>query len=199
MGEHMARPGQDDVTEDTARPLQRYRDYLQMLARLQLDVRLQAKMDASDLVQQTLLQAHAHHAQFRGTSEQEWLGWLRSILANTLAAAARRFAADARDLNRERSLESALETSSSRLDQWLAANHSSPSERVDRAEQLLRLAGALAQLPPDQRRVIELHHLQGHSVAEVAEVLERSKPAIMGLLFRGLKQLRERLREREGS
>jgi RNA polymerase sigma-70 factor (ECF subfamily) len=190
----MAPPSQQDVP----RPLQRYRDYLHLLARLQLDPRLRAKMDASDLVQQTLLQAHAHQAQFRGGSEQEWLAWLRTILANTLGRACRQFATEARDLKRERSLEVALESSAATVEGWLAANHSSPSERASQGEQLLRLAAALALLPPDQQRVVELHHLKGYTVAEVAERMQRSRPAVMGLLFRGLKQLRLHLREREG-
>jgi RNA polymerase sigma-70 factor (ECF subfamily) len=193
LGEEFVNPPPDDVP----RQLQRYRDYVRMLARLQLDPRLQGKMDASDLVQQTLLAAHAHRDQFRGSSEQEWLAWLRTILANTLAGAGRQFAAAARDLKRERSLDASLELSASRIEQWLVANHSSPSEQADRGEQLLRLAAALARLPADQQRVVELHHLQGCTVAEVAEMLQRTKPAVMGLLFRGLKQLREYLQERE--
>jgi RNA polymerase sigma-70 factor (ECF subfamily) len=190
----MVNPPQEDVPQ----PLQRYRDYLRLLARMQLDQRLQAKMDASDLVQQTLLQAHAHHDQFRGGTEQEWLAWLRAILANTLAQANRQFATGARDLKRERSLEAALESSAANVDRWLAANGSSPSEQVGHGEQLLRLAAALSQLPTDQQRVIELHHLKGCPIAEVAELMQRSKPAIMGLLFRGLKQLRRHLQEPEG-
>jgi RNA polymerase sigma-70 factor, ECF subfamily len=185
--------------DDAARQLDRYRDYLHLLARLQLDPRLQAKLDASDLVQQTLLQAHAHAAQFRGRSEQEWLAWLRAILANTLAGAARQFATEARDFHRERSLEASLEQSSSRLDHWLAANHSSPSERADRGDLLLRLAAALAQLPADQQQVVEMHHLQGRPVAEVAAQMQRSKPAVMGLLFRGLKCLRAHLQDLGGT
>ena len=186
-------------TDDAARPLQRYRDYLRLFARLQFDPRLQAKVDASDCVQQTLLQAHTHRSQFRGRSEQEWLAWLRAILANTLAGAARQFAAEARDLRREHSLEASLEQSASRLEHWLAANHSSPSERADRGEQMLRLADALAQLPADQQRVVELHHLQGCTLAEVAAAMRRSKPAVIGLLFRGLQRLRELLVESDGS
>jgi RNA polymerase sigma-70 factor, ECF subfamily len=185
--------------EDLGQPLDRYRDYLRILARTQLDPRLQAKLDASDLVQQTLLQAHARRAQYRGRSEQEWLGWLRAILANNLAGAARQFATDARDLGRERSLEAALEQSSVRLEQCLAASTSSPSEQADRAELLLRMAAALAQLPADQQQVVELHHLQGCTVAEVASKMQRSKPAVMGLLFRGLKRLRQLLKDNSGS
>jgi len=170
--------------------LERYAQYLRLLARLQLDHRLAAKLDASDVVQQTLLQAHEHRDQFRGQSEAELIGWLRTILANTLAGAARRFATEARDLGRERSLQDSLNESSVRLESLLAVEQSSPSERVMRGEELVRLAEALAQLPDDQRQVVELHHLKGLPVAEVAEILERSKPAVMGLLFRGLKKMR---------
>lgn len=60
---------------------------------------------------------------------------------------------------------------------------------------MLRLAAALAQLPRDQREVVELHHLQGLAVAEVAAAMGRSRPAVVGLLFRGLKKLRELLRD----
>lgn len=176
-------------------PLDRYADYLRLLARLQLVPRLRAKLDASDIVQQTLLQAHASRNQFRGRSEAELVGWLRTILANTLAGAARRFSAEARDLARERSLGDALAESSARLEGLLAAEQSSPSERAVRGEELLHLARALAELPEDQRQVVELHHLKGLPVAEVAQAVGRTKPAVMGLLFRGLKKLRGRLRE----
>lgn len=173
--------------------LGRYRDYLRLMARLQLDPRLGAKLDASDIVQQTLLQAHAKHEQFRGQSEAELLGWLRTILANTLTAAARHFLAGARDLGRERSVEDKLAESSARIENWLAAEQSSPSEHVMRSEDLVRLAQALSQLPIEQRQVVELHHLKGWQIAQIAEALQKTKPAVMGLLFRGLKKLRESL------
>jgi RNA polymerase sigma-70 factor (ECF subfamily) len=177
------------------RPLEGYRDYLRLLARAQLGPRLQAKMDASDVVQQTILQAHEGRAQFRGTTEAERLAWLRAILANVLAAAARRYETLARDVDRERSLEADLELSSSRLECLLAADQTSPSQGAVRCEELLRLAAALAQLPDDQRRVVELHHLQCLPVAEVATQIGRSRPAVVGLLFRGLKRLRQLLQE----
>jgi RNA polymerase sigma-70 factor (ECF subfamily) len=180
---------------DQAWDLERFRDYLRLLARLQLDRRLQAKLDASDIVQQTLLAAHEHREQFRGRTDAELAGWLRTILANTMLAAARRFGADARNLDRERPLQDSLEESSARLESWLAADQSSPSERVMRVEELVRLAAALARLSADQREVIELHHLKGCPVAAVAEATGRTRPAVMGLLFRGQKKLRELLQE----
>jgi len=171
-------------------PLERCREYLRLLARLQLDPRLHGKLDASDVVQQTLLSAHENREQFRGRTEAEFFGWLRQILANHLAGAVRRFGAGIRDVKRERSLDAGLEESAARLDVWLAADHSSPSQRAMRHEMQLRLADALGRLPDDQRQAIELHHLKGHSVAEAAAVMGRTKMAVVGLLFRGLKKLR---------
>lgn len=184
----------DGAPNTDERPLGKYRDYLRVLARLHLGSRLQAKLDESDIVQQTILHAHAHREQFRGATEPEWLGWLRAILANTLAAVVREFETAARDLGREQSLEAELERSSVRLGALLAADES-PSEGAVRGEELLRLARALGRLPEDQRRVVELHHLKGLSVAAVADEMGRTRPAVVGLLFRGLKQLRALLGE----
>ena len=92
-------------------------------------------------------------------------------------------------------MEADLEQSSARLEVWLAADQSSPSQQIMHGEQLGRLAEALALLPPDQREAVELHHLHGLSVTEVAEQMERTKPAVMGLLFRGLNRLRALLKE----
>jgi RNA polymerase sigma-70 factor (ECF subfamily) len=188
----------DRAAETNLRPLEGYRDYLRLVARLRLGPRLQAKLDASDIAQQAILQAHRSRAQFRGGTEAEWLGWLRAILANTLAAAARRFGALSRGPGRERSLEAELEGSSSRLECLLAADQSSPSDRAALGEELLRLARALTVLPEDQRRVVELHHLKGLPIAEVALEVGRTRAAVVGLLYRGLRRLRELLQEKPG-
>jgi RNA polymerase sigma-70 factor (ECF subfamily) len=180
----------------TTDQLERYRQYLSLLARLQLDARLKGKFDASDVVQQTLLQAHAHLGQFRGRGDAELAAWLRQILANTLAAARRRFSTESRDVSRERALELDLEQSAARLD-VLAAEQSTPSQHVAHAEQLVRLAEALLTLPEDQRQAVELHHLKGLTVAEVADRLGKTKESVVGLLFRGLKKLRGLLAEGE--
>lgn len=178
--------------------LEGYREYLRLLVRLQLGTFLRTKLDASDIVQQVLLQAHEGRGQFRGSTEAEWLGWLRAILANTLAMTARRFDTRSREQSRERSLEAELDLSSARLESLLVADQTSPSERVVKVEEILRLARALALLPDDQRRVVELHHLRGQTVAEVAAEMNRTRPAVVGLLFRGLKRLRELLRDQGG-
>jgi RNA polymerase sigma-70 factor (ECF subfamily) len=182
--------------EPSTRPVEDYREYLHLLARLQLDPRLRGKVDPSDVVQQTLVKAHQNREQFRGESAAEQAGWLRRILANTLIDAARKFG---RELDLQRSLEGAVHESSARLEAWLAAEQSSPSEIALRQEQLLTLARALASLPEDQRVAIELHHLRDGSVAEIAGIMGRTEAAVAGLLRRGLKKLRELLRESKES
>src|SRR5207237_7791368 len=64
--------------------LELYRNYLYLLARTQIDLHLQARANASDVVQETFLQACSHFQQFRGQSEGEFLAWLRRILVHNL-------------------------------------------------------------------------------------------------------------------
>jgi RNA polymerase sigma-70 factor (ECF subfamily) len=174
--------------ETSERRWEDYREYLHLLARLQLDARLRGKLDASDVVQQTLIKAHENREQFRGQTAGEEAAWLRRILANTLIDAARKFQ---REVNLEQQLEKAVHESSARLEAWLAADQSSPSEVAVRHEQLLGLARALASLPEEQRLVVELHHLRDASVADIAAQLGRSEASVAGLLRRGLQKLRE--------
>jgi RNA polymerase sigma-70 factor (ECF subfamily) len=177
--------------------LERFRAYLNLLARLEIAPRLRDKIDLSGVVQQTLLEAHQgllEHARTR-RSAAEVAGWLRSILSHNLADVLRKLTARKRDFRREWSLESALSQSASRVEQWLAAEQSSPSGRAIREEELFKMAEALGALPEGQRRAIELHHLQGRPLAEIAEVLGTTKSAVAGFLHRGLKALRKRLED----
>jgi RNA polymerase sigma-70 factor (ECF subfamily) len=177
--------------------VERFRDYLLLLARAQLGDRLRGKLDPSDVVQQTLLDAHRQRGQFRGSTPAEMAGWLRRMLACNLADALRALGRQKRDAARERSLEAALDESSARVEAWLAAEQSSPSEQAQRGEELLRLTEALAGLPEAQREALVLHYWQGLTLAETAARLDRTAAAVAGLLQRGLKALRASLNNPE--
>jgi RNA polymerase sigma-70 factor (ECF subfamily) len=167
-------------------PLERYREYLHLLARLRLGAGPRGPQSASDVVQQTLLKAHAHREQFGGQTEAEWRAYLRRILANNIADVGRARA-------REPAVQQGLDQSSARLEEWLAAEQSSPSQQAQHGEMLLRLAEALAQMPEDERTAVELRFLQQPPwpLAEIAKHLGRPSPkAVSGLLERGLKRLR---------
>jgi RNA polymerase sigma-70 factor (ECF subfamily) len=85
--------------------------------------------------------------------------------------------------------------SMSRLERLLPGGHSTPSRQAVRQERLLLVARALAFLPEGQRQAVELHYLEERPLAEVADLLGTTRPAVAGLLHRGLKQLRQRLAE----
>ena len=176
---------------------EQFRAYLELLARMQLNPRLQAKMGPSDVVQQTMLQAHRAWKDFCGTTERELAAWLRKILARNLAHAGRDHGRAKRDVARERSLEASLKESSVRLQAWLAADESSPSQKAERHERAVCLAEALESLPESQREAVELHYWQGWTLAQIGEHLGRSKPAVAGLLHRGVRRLKHLLQERE--
>ena len=174
--------------------LQRYADWLRLLARLQIDRGLQAKLDASDVAQQALLEACRALPQFRGTTEAELTAWLRSILAGVLGDAFRRYhGTQARDLAREVSLEAELDASSRRLGELLADTGPSPSAEAVRHEQGVLLANALSRLPEDYREVIVLRNIEGLSHEEVAARMGRAAGAVRMLWLRALSRLRREL------
>ena len=187
--------GQLQNPRDSA--LRRYRDYLLILARGQLDPQLCGKLDASDLVQQTLLEAHQQWDQCAGQSDQERAGWLRQILLNNLIDAMRYLRRGVRDIDRECSLNAAIEKSSVRLEAWLAKERSSPSEQAIEHENAVRVADALAKLPEAQREALVLQHWHGWTLAQIGTHLNRTPAAVAGLIKRGIKQLRVLLQEPE--
>ena len=176
---------------------EQFRQYLTVLARTQLAPRLRGKVDLSGVVQQTLLEAYQARDRFPQTPAAQ-AAWLRRVLANNLNDEVRKLGATRRNAARESSLEAALDDSTARLAERLVADHSSPSQRAMRQEDLCQLVQALAELPQEQRRAVELHHLQGCSLAEVAEQMGRPKGTVAVLVFRALQKLRGLLDEAKG-
>jgi RNA polymerase sigma-70 factor, ECF subfamily len=181
------------MTDPPAADLDRLRPHLEVLVRLHLDPRLCDRIDASGVVQQTLLEAWQGRAKYAGRGPDGEAAWVRRALTNNLADALRKLHAGKRDAKRERSLDAALEASSAKLEAALAADQTSPSDGAIRAERDLRLAAALAQLPDAQREALVLQHWHNWSLAEIGEHMNRTPAAVAGLIKRGLRQLREQL------
>src|SRR4029077_14959257 len=185
--EQLLRRARTGDTHVLGQLLELYRNYLELLARLQIGRRLQGKVDASDLVQETFLEAYAAFAQFRGTTEEELVSGLRHSLASNIASVGRRYlGTQRRNLRLERELADELDESSRVLDQGLVAKASSPSHQAARREQGVLLADTMRQLPEHYREVIILRQLEGLSFPQVAKRLGRTVDGTKKLWIRAL-------------
>jgi RNA polymerase sigma-70 factor, ECF subfamily len=177
--------------------LERYREFVKLVVRCHSPGQLRARMDSSDLVQETLLQAAQHMGQFQGHAEEEWRAWLGRIAEREVIHQARRHLdAAKRARSREQPLPNLAASGASglsRLDQWLACSQTSPSLAAVRQERAVLLSEALARLPEDSREVLVLRHLEGLGFAEVGERMGRSAGAVRVLWVRALKRLREEI------
>jgi RNA polymerase sigma-70 factor (ECF subfamily) len=176
--------------------LEPYRQYLKILAELHLDRRLRGKLDASDVVQQTLLRAYSAFNDLRQREPDVLAAWLRRILASTLADAVKHYERDKRDIGLERSLHANLDRSFLGLSR-LAADQTSPSRHAERMEELLKLMDALSRLPDLMREVVILKHCRGWTLEKIAEHLGKTGPAVASLLRRGLEKLRGEMKTTE--
>ena len=174
------------------------RSYLGVVAQAQIETWLRAKVDASDVVQQTMLEAHRDFERFAGKSERQWLAWLREILKHNVADFVRYYHGTAkRQARREvRWREPAASTVAPGAPEPAAAGPT-PSQEAVRMDNELRLASALAELPGDYREVIALRNFQRLPFSEVAGKMNRSRPAEQMLWMRALKRLEEALEENE--
>jgi RNA polymerase sigma-70 factor (ECF subfamily) len=180
--------------EALGRALQACRDYLLLVAQRQLDSDLHAKGGASDLVQETFLEAQRDFARFQGTTETELVAWLRQILLNNVANFTRRYRDTAkRAVDREVALVS---DDSSQAGPALPDPMLTPSSQAVEREQAESLQRALARLPDDYRQAIVLRYLEGRSFEEIGQLMARSPDAARKLWSRAMQRLRE---EWEGS
>jgi len=179
--------------------LEAHRNYLLVLARIQIGRRLQGKVDAADLVQDVYVEAYRAFERFEGEAENSFLAWLRQILAGQLAHLVRRYyGTKARDVRLEQTLEHELADSSQMLDKGLIDPRTPPAEAVSRYEQSMLLADALARLPSDYRDTIIWRQLEGASFQDVAQRMNRSLDSVQKLWVRALDRLRRELKESAG-
>jgi RNA polymerase sigma-70 factor (ECF subfamily) len=180
-------------SESLGQLLRSYFRYLNSLSRGHIDDRIKMRVSASDVVQETLLEAHRDFAQFVGTSLEEFTGWLRKILFNNLSSAIEAHVLAAkRDVRKQRSLDEKNDASQSfgQLERTLAADVSSPSSPARRGESLAQLSQAIKELPEAYRQVIELRHFEGLSFSEIALRLGRNPGATRMLWVRAVEKLR---------
>ncbi len=178
--------------------LGQYHGWLRLMARLQLDGRWDRKFDASDILQQTLLEAWKGESKFCGETSAERIAWLRTILRRVIGHEIRKYdGTQMRDPAKELSLQRSIEQSSVMLENMLAADSDTPSVVADNREQQAIIAAALESLPEDYREVIIQRNLRGLSQAEIAVKFQRSESAVRMLWLRALKDLRAEVLDRQ--
>ncbi len=180
--------GGDEGARD--RLFEKCRSYVNVVARAQVESWIQAKVDASDLVQQTLLEAHRGLPEFRSETEGEWLAWLRRILKHNATDFIRQYRGAKRAVGREVRLQGRV-NDGSQFDFDPSDPGPTPSQVFQQREREVEVAEALTQLPPDYQEVILLRNLQRLPFNEVADRMGRSRPAVQMLWMRSLKKLNE--------
>ena len=169
------------------------RSYLGFAARAQVETWLRRKVDASDLVQETMLEACRDFDRFQGRTEQEWLAWLRKILAHNAADFVRHYRGAAkRAAGREVPFRDPADSRSPGAPEP-AASQPTPSQELLLLDTELRVTAALGELPPDYQEVIVLRNLQRLPFSEVAERMDRSRPAVQMLWMRAIRKLQAAL------
>ena len=172
--------------------LTRFRPLLKIQAERKLDERLASRVDASDIVQITCLEVQRDLGKFRGVSVGEFVKWTKTILDNNVGQCVQQhIVAQKRSTNKERRLDDKKSPSAKSPIDFLPSEQSSPSHRAMWSERAAELAAAMEQLPEDQRTAVRLKHLEGYSLARLAEHFDRSEVAAAGLLKRGLQGLRK--------
>lgn len=172
------------------------RSYLGFVARSQVETWLRVKVDASDLVQETMLEAYRDFERFSGSSEQEWLAWLRRILSHNAADFVRRYRGTAkRQPRREVPIRASHGSTMDYGAPEPAAPCATPSQEFLKLDAKLRVSEALAKLPPDYQEVVVLRNLERLPFNEVAQRMERSRPAVQMLWMRAIKKLQAAMEE----
>jgi RNA polymerase sigma-70 factor (ECF subfamily) len=177
----------EGFSEALGQVLQAYRPYLMEIARREINRSLQVKGAASDLVQETFLEATRNFSHFHGVSSAQLRAWLRGILVHRLSKQRRRFCQTRkRGIDRERRLEE--------LDTSLLATGPTPSQIVSAGEELERFHQAIEQLPEDYRRVLQLRYQEGLTFEAIGPRMGRTANAARLLWLRAVERIKQSLR-----
>ena len=174
--------------------LARHRERLRRMIALRLDHRLQGRIDASDVIQETYLEAWGRLSDYLRNPTMPFFLWLRFLAGQKLVTLHRHhLGVEMRDPNREVSLfrGSLPETSSAALAAQLLGHDTRPSEAAVRAELKIRLQEALNTMDALDREVLALRHFEQLTRTEIAQVLDISEAAVSKRYIRALKKLKE--------
>jgi RNA polymerase sigma-70 factor (ECF subfamily) len=179
-----------------------YRNYLRMMVRTGMGVRLRERVELSDVVQETLVEVVRQFPQFTGRDEIALVGWLRRLVAQRLVDLARyhgraKRAAAATAVSLDAPWDGgaglAPDGSSPRLLDELSLSQTSPSEAAGRRELIVVLADALADLPEPEAEILWLYHAEGLTFKAIERRLGLGRKSIRALWARGLRRIRRRL------
>lgn len=188
----MARNGATDAVGDLLEP---YRNYMRILAASQMGRTVGKRVSPSDIVQDTMLAAHRDLNDFKGTTQAEFVAWLRAVLSRCLLRAIEHnIKAVKRDVRREVSMEtirSSLESSCTGIGDFLAHYQASPSQIVAGEEESLRVSDYVTMLSEDYQKVIALRNFGGMPFDEIAKHMNRSPQAVRLLWLRAINRLRD--------
>ena len=182
----------DGSTEALGEALEACRVYLLAVAERELDAELRAKGGASDLVQQTFLEAQQCFAQFKGATEEALLGWLRTMLLNNLANFRRHYQGTAKR-RAAREIDLVAGDSSRQIGAELPADMLTPSRQLIAAEEDAELRRAVARLPTDYQEVIRLRYQEERPFEEIARSMGRTENAVQKLWLRAVERLQKEL------
>ena len=171
--------------------MDRHKDYMTTFVQLQLGRRMQSKVEASDVVQEAMLDAIRQFPAFRGTTEIEFTTWLRRILVGKVALTLRQYlGTQSRDIKLEQRLATGIDDSAQPGDVEVLTSLSTASMHAMRREESLLLAKALTKLPELYRAVVIHRSIENLSFREIAELLGKTENSVQKLWVRALTKLR---------
>lgn len=173
--------------------LESCRNYLLLIANKEMDPALTAKGGASDIVQQTFLEAQRDFGQFTGSSDSELLAWLRRLLLNNVANFRRHWVeTDKRRADREVAIDGGSPSHAGAS--WLAdGQQATPSRELMADEREAALHAAMARLPEDYQTVLRLRYQEDQSFDDIAAAMNRTANAVRKLWARAVERLQEEM------
>ena len=166
-----------------------YRPYLRLVAGQRLPRIVQQRVDASDIVQQTLVDAVRGLPEFRGQTEPEFTAWMMKLLERNLLMSVRTNTLGKRDIRLEQNW---TDGSGSAVLFWqtFATSQSSPTSGMIRGEAGVQLSLALEKLPDDQRMAVEMRYIRQQTLKEISDEMGRTVGSVTGPIRRGVEARR---------